>query len=323
MIAVIIPFYQRQAGLLRRAVQSVMAQNGNIPWRIIVVDDGSPTSARQDLEGLEGLPEERLTVVRQENRGVSAARNRGLDQAGPDPEVVAFLDSDDAWEEGHLERIAVAMSAGADFYFDNYRRYDGLQPALDSAVNWKSCRQFEPLKDLHWFEGDLFDALLKGSPARTSTVAYRFGRMAHLRFQESLWYCEDILFWMEISMKARRVALSPRLGAFCGKGVNISEHDWGTLGEVRHHLGMSRYLQSVRSRFLLTKEQDLWCRNALREFDMNIWLSTFAAGARGRYAGAGLALSHVATRPQAMSIFPAAMARAAHTRLSRIFIPRA
>src|SRR3954468_3478941 len=116
MIAIIIPFYQRSGGLLRRALQSVIAQDYTLPCYVIVVDDGSPVSARHELAELDEQLAGRLLLICQSNRGVSAARNRGLDRLLPGTEVVAFLDSDDVWEAGHLSRLHAAIEAGADFY---------------------------------------------------------------------------------------------------------------------------------------------------------------------------------------------------------------
>ena len=319
MIAIVTPYYQRQTGLLRRAVQSVLRQTTPIPWHMIIVDDGSPVPAAEELDRLR---DERIILLRQENRGVSPARNLALGLVPPGTEIVAFLDSDDVWEEGHLERVVAAMQAGADFYFEDFQRYDQSKRGLaTTAMDWHVCTKFDPGHDLHWYDGDFFGALLEGSPARTSTVAYRFQRMPKLRFLETLWYCEDVLFWMEASRQSRRIAVSAKDGAFCGKGINISEHSWGTLREVRHHLGRSRYFQAVRSRFSLTRDQDLWTRRTMRIIDTDLWLSAFAAGVRGRHRSIKLALSHMRTRPQAVSYLPAAMAKAAQVKLANI-LPR-
>lgn len=74
---------------LREAVESALNQAGGAP-RILVVDDGS--SERETQEVLASLPEP-VTLVRQENAGVCAARNRGL--AAAETEYVLFLDADD------------------------------------------------------------------------------------------------------------------------------------------------------------------------------------------------------------------------------------
>jgi glycosyltransferase involved in cell wall biosynthesis len=92
--SVIIPTYNR-APFVTEAVESVLRQS--VPaYEIIVVDDGSTDNTREALESYNG----RIRCHRQENRGVSAARNVGIHQAAG--EWIAFLDSDDLWKEEYL-----------------------------------------------------------------------------------------------------------------------------------------------------------------------------------------------------------------------------
>src|SRR5690242_13985907 len=104
-VSVIIPFFQREPGILTRCLQSVRRQHVPPGWGVdvIVVDDGSPAGAGDELRGLEFPAPFRVTAIRQENRGVGAARNRGLEEAG-EATLIAFLDSDDTWPATHLER---------------------------------------------------------------------------------------------------------------------------------------------------------------------------------------------------------------------------
>src|SRR5262249_52448826 len=117
-VAVIIPFFQRAQGLLRRAVGSAFAQQGARPT-VMVVDDGSPIPARDELVGLTSRGS--LQVIEQANAGPAAARNRALDSLRDDIEFVAFLDSDDTWDSRHLENASAAVSQGADLYFSDWQ----------------------------------------------------------------------------------------------------------------------------------------------------------------------------------------------------------
>ncbi len=95
-VSVIIPTFNRSRWV-REAVESVLHQTVK-PREILVVDDGSTDDTGEILSGYGDV----IRVVRlEENRGVSAARNRGIEAAAC--RYVAFLDSDDLWLPRKLE----------------------------------------------------------------------------------------------------------------------------------------------------------------------------------------------------------------------------
>ncbi len=100
MISCVIPSRDR-AGFLPRAIDSVLAQG--CPIEVVVVDDGSADSTPELLA--RGYPGVR--VVRTPGLGAAAARNLGVEAACGD--VVMFLDSDDRWLPGHVERLLAAI----------------------------------------------------------------------------------------------------------------------------------------------------------------------------------------------------------------------
>jgi glycosyltransferase involved in cell wall biosynthesis len=96
LVSVIIPNYN-YARFLPEAIDSVLGQTyPNV--EIIVVDDGSTDNSEEVLKGYG----ERLRWFRQSNRGVSAARNYGIEQSRG--ELLAFMDADDMWRPEKLER---------------------------------------------------------------------------------------------------------------------------------------------------------------------------------------------------------------------------
>jgi glycosyltransferase involved in cell wall biosynthesis len=115
-ISVVIPVYR--ARHLRVALESVRAQTFH-DYEIVVVDDGSPD--RTELEAALGTDRDHLRLLKQENRGPSAARNAGVQAARG--AFVAFLDADDTWEPTYLEEQIAALTGppgAADMSYCNW-----------------------------------------------------------------------------------------------------------------------------------------------------------------------------------------------------------
>jgi glycosyltransferase involved in cell wall biosynthesis len=94
LVSVIIPTYNR-GWIVQEAIDSVLDQDFR-DFELIVVDDGSDDNTREILRAYGKT----ITVLHQSNRGVSAARNRGIAEAAG--RLIAFLDSDDLWLPGKL-----------------------------------------------------------------------------------------------------------------------------------------------------------------------------------------------------------------------------
>jgi succinoglycan biosynthesis protein ExoW len=314
MIAVIIPFYQRQPGLLARTIRSVCNQATDAAWRIIVVDDGSPLGAEVELASLRGALADRLTIIKQANGGISAARNAALNLLDPETEIVAFLDSDDQWDPLHLDRMRAAFDAGAEFYFGDCQRQGaphswfqetGFRPADHIA--------FDAERSLYWFKGDFFDALLRRSPALVSTIAFKFCATPGLRFTPGLSPGEDIYFWMQTTPVLKKVAFSSINGVALGEGVSVSRANWGTAGEVKRLLGERRYRRLIDG-LPLTEEQRELNRRYIKGLNTDFWRAVLAAGRRRERGCGRLVRSYLTLQPSALVRFPEAVVRAVRTR---------
>ena len=109
LVSVIIPVYNVQQ-YLREAIESVLCQTFQ-NLEIIIVDDGSSDGSGEICDEYRSDP--RVKVIHQENQGLSAARNTGLDIMTGD--IVAFLDSDDAYLPDMIQTMTDAMEReGAD-----------------------------------------------------------------------------------------------------------------------------------------------------------------------------------------------------------------
>ena len=111
LVSVVMPAYN-VAWCVGRAVDSVLAQDFRA-WELIVVNDGSTDGTRQLLEGYGAA----VTVLNQENRGMSAARNAGIRRTRGT--YVAFLDADDWWLPGKLSRQVELMQGRPEIGFSS------------------------------------------------------------------------------------------------------------------------------------------------------------------------------------------------------------
>ena len=104
LVSVIIPVYNVRQ-YLRESLDSVLHQTYH-NLEIIIVDDGS-TDGSGEICDEYAQRDDRVIVIHQENRGLSAARNAGLDRMAGD--LASFLDPDDAYASQYIELMVSAM----------------------------------------------------------------------------------------------------------------------------------------------------------------------------------------------------------------------
>lgn len=96
MISVVIPLYNKEQSIAS-TLQTVLNQTYQ-DFEIVIVDDGSTDHS---VEEVTKVLNPRIRLIHQENAGVSAARNRGIEEAKG--EYIAFLDADDEWKSDYLK----------------------------------------------------------------------------------------------------------------------------------------------------------------------------------------------------------------------------
>jgi succinoglycan biosynthesis protein ExoW len=233
-ISVIIPFFQSDSGILTRALNSITSQHIPDGWsvEVIIVDDGSPRQAQDEVRELNFREPLRIKVIWQENGGVSAARNRGLDEASPSATLIAFLDSDDVWLPDHLAHAIEAYESGFDFYFTDNRRPGYHTSHVRSHCLSETGRFIAAAQQksgvLEIPTDYIVGLILKEFPTQASTVVYKRSIAAHLRFNTGLKAAsEDMLFFTALAATASRVGFDMDSSVECGDGLNIY---FGNLG---------------------------------------------------------------------------------------------
>lgn len=119
-ISIIVPVYKTER-FLSACISSILAQTFT-DFELILVDDGSPDSCPALCDAA-AAKDSRIRVIHQKNRGLSVARNAGLDAA--EGEWIAFVDSDDIITPDFCAKLYhAAQEAGAQMAVCNYRQVD-------------------------------------------------------------------------------------------------------------------------------------------------------------------------------------------------------
>ncbi len=179
-VSVIIPTYNR-AWSLGEAIDSVLAQDFS-DMELIVIDDGSTDDTRNLLDGYR----QAITVIRQPNRGVSAARNAGV--AASCGSLLAFLDSDDLWLPGKL---------GAQVAF--FREHPSAMICQTEETWIRRGVRVNPKRRHQKPSGSIFLRSLELCLVSPSAVMMRRELFeATGGFDETLPSCEDYDLWLRI-----------------------------------------------------------------------------------------------------------------------------
>lgn len=179
MFSVVIPYYKKP-DYIKRCVDSVLAQTFDA-FEIILVDDGSPDDGTNFLS-LAYSP--KVRVVRQENGGVSSARNTGIRQA--QFPFVAFLDADDYWHPDYLSYVAALLKE------QPQARIVGSHYTRDKAVLTDVPAPLSYFKFEHYFR----EAARNTYFFTSATVVARAFFETHEGFSPDLKGGEDIDVWI-------------------------------------------------------------------------------------------------------------------------------
>lgn len=177
LVSVVMPCYNH-GRYLREAVDSVLGQT-HPAVELIVVDDGSEDDTPDVLKAYGS----RIRALRQPNRGRSAARNRGLDEARG--QFVKLLDADDKLDPECLERQVRAM--GSDLPWSESASFSFEDESSEIAANL-ACLPEEPLWRRLLVHG--------GMPSCAPLVCTEV--VGQTRFRTGLTWGEDALFWSDI-----------------------------------------------------------------------------------------------------------------------------
>ena len=211
-VSIVTPFYNTPRALFEACAKSVVAQTfGDFEW--IVVDDGSESEYAAFLEDF-AASDSRIRVIRQDNAGVSAARNTALEAM--DCRFFTFLDSDDLLSPVFLaEAVEALEQTGADIAYGILNREDDKSMiGADTSGLELEVLEGEGLETFR--RGQLAGERLPGiteirkyAPYPIAPKVYRADSFTDLRFAVGMPVGEDSLFNAMALASASRLALVP------------------------------------------------------------------------------------------------------------------
>jgi glycosyltransferase involved in cell wall biosynthesis len=206
-ISVIIPTYNREA-FITHAIESVLAQTYK-DYEIIVIDDGSTDNTKEQVEAYG----DQVRYIHQENRGPSAARNKGIQNANG--KYIAFCDSDDRFFPEKLEKQMnyIQNHPECPFLYTWYYQVNH-KGEIDQVRQPAHCQNREHLQ---------YCLFTRKFTIRTSTVLIQkscFNKAG--LFNERYWYSQDWDMWLRLAAYYQGACLKEPLTEYWLHGENRS-----------------------------------------------------------------------------------------------------
>ena len=228
LFSVIIPLYNK-APYVAKAIASVLAQTYG-DYELIVVDDGSKDdSAKTAANAIED--HENCRLIRQDNQGVSMARNNGV--VFSKGEYLCFLDADDWWEPTFLEEMSILVSdfPDAGIYGTNYTIVNETKHKTRMAqIGVKEGFKKGYINYCQAYARTMYMPLWTGAVCVPRKV---FNEMKG--FPQGIKLGEDFILWITIALK-KKVAFLNKSLAYYNQDVEVENRGVGKLHQPQQHM---------------------------------------------------------------------------------------
>lgn len=261
-VSVIIPVYNVEK-FLHKCIDSVVNQTyKNI--EIILIDDGSPDNCPAICDN-RAASDRRIKVLHQQNSGLSAARNKGIDISVGD--YICFVDSDDFIAENMIEKAVSCIEKNdADIVCFGVFRVNEFEEILESTETMKekcvNCR--EAILDLSY--GKIHDYAWSKLYKRKvfENVRYPVGRAF-----------EDIATTYKTFLNSKKICYLPqelyfyrkRKGSIIDNMKESSLNDLFVIRKERYDFFKEKYPEAAKACFEMT------AISALNFYDISLWTS--------------------------------------------------
>jgi len=236
MISVIIPVYNAEKSI-EKSLISIKDQNWDGNFEILIVNDGSTDKSAEIIQKYQqDNPDQNITLIQQENGGVSKARNAAMKIAKG--EFIAFLDSDDEWlpqKTQNQMKYLESKDFEVDFLATRRVNHQLLFPYKVAQNNLAEIT---------------FRKLMFRNEAQPSTVIFKRKILENIGFfDDEQRYSEDLNYWLKISLKYKMYILNEELVlgdsgkrsfGVSGLSANLSEMELGFQKNLREMLHLKR-----------------------------------------------------------------------------------
>lgn len=205
IISVIVPVYNTEQ-FLPRCIQSILGQS-YADMEIILIDDGSKDTSGLICDHFSDI-DRRIRVIHTENKGVSAARNTGIDSAVGD--YITFVDSDDWIDPDMYERMMqIAIEKDCDVVLCDCIKEDNERKRIYSHEIRSGYYNDAQLKKEYYPHLLMMENIEYPATISNWLMLYRVKQSnqacpaASVRYLEGIRYSEDLLFGAEIMLHAK------------------------------------------------------------------------------------------------------------------------
>jgi len=230
-VSIITPAY-KAAGFIAETIQAVIDQTLT-DWELIIIDDGSPDNQAEVITPF--LSDNRIKYYRQENTGVSRARNNGMEHVTG--KYIALLDADDVWLKNNLEVKIGYMESHPEIDFVYSDMINAIEDVhhLEEAVPGKDEAKVE---DILLWEGEVIPVPCSNVIYRTK--CYREG----VKFDPSLSTAADQDFTIQLAARYKSAKIPEKLLLYrvrkdsMSRNIALMERDHIAAFEKAERLGL-------------------------------------------------------------------------------------
>lgn len=198
--SIVIPLYNKET-YIAETINCILNQSFK-DFEIVIINDGSTDESLNKIASY--FNDNRFSILSQENKGASHARNLGV--AKSKGKYIALLDADDLWYENHLYELKkqIDLFPNAGLYCNNYEIFYNKKTYRKASFNFEYKHQCLIVKDY-------FKASIANPIAWTSAVAFSKKDFYDIgKFNTSLKTAQDLDLWIRFALQFK-VSFNPTI----------------------------------------------------------------------------------------------------------------